>query len=85
MTSEGTPLSEEWPGDVTSSEGGNPAFDTSVAHQARIYNYWLGGKDNYACPLVGPAQASAGQGMSSHVKGQIRSSEHMTGSAVFGK
>jgi S-adenosyl methyltransferase len=25
-----------------------PAFDTSVAHQARIYDYWLGGKDNYA-------------------------------------
>lgn len=23
-------------------------FDTSVAHQARIYNYVLGGKDNYA-------------------------------------
>jgi hypothetical protein len=25
-----------------------PSFDVSVAHQARIYNYWLGGKDNYA-------------------------------------
>jgi hypothetical protein len=23
-------------------------FDTSVAHMARVYNYWLGGKDNYA-------------------------------------
>jgi trans-aconitate methyltransferase len=23
-------------------------FDTSVAHQARIYDYWLGGKDNFA-------------------------------------
>jgi hypothetical protein len=27
---------------------GTPAFDTSVAHQARIYDYLLGGKDNYA-------------------------------------
>ena len=26
---------------------GAPAFDTSVAHQARIYDYLLGGKDNY--------------------------------------
>lgn len=26
----------------------HPSFDTSVAHQARIYDYWLGGKDNYA-------------------------------------
>jgi S-adenosyl methyltransferase len=23
-------------------------FDTSVAHIARVYDYWLGGKDNYA-------------------------------------
>jgi O-methyltransferase involved in polyketide biosynthesis len=25
-----------------------PDFDTSVAHNARVWNYWLGGKDNYA-------------------------------------
>jgi S-adenosyl methyltransferase len=25
----------------------SPSFDISVAHPARIYNYWLGGKDNY--------------------------------------
>ncbi|MFE9993794.1 SAM-dependent methyltransferase [Streptomyces avermitilis] len=25
-----------------------PEFDTSVPHSARIWNYWLGGKDNYA-------------------------------------
>jgi S-adenosyl methyltransferase len=24
------------------------AIDTTVAHQARIYDYWLGGKDNFA-------------------------------------
>ena len=47
--------------DVTSSIGGKakrmggqePAgksvpFDTSVPHIARVYDYWLGGKDNYA-------------------------------------
>lgn len=27
---------------------GRPKFDTSVAHQARMYDYFLGGKDNYA-------------------------------------
>jgi hypothetical protein len=26
----------------------SPRFDTSVANQARIYDYWLGGKDNFA-------------------------------------
>ncbi|MGH3399133.1 MAG: SAM-dependent methyltransferase [Streptosporangiaceae bacterium] len=25
-----------------------PVIDTSVAHPARIYDYWLGGKDNFA-------------------------------------
>jgi len=26
----------------------DPGLDTSVSHSARIWNYWLGGKDNYA-------------------------------------
>jgi SAM-dependent methyltransferase len=30
------------------SETGPLPFDTSVAHQARMYDYMLGGKDNYA-------------------------------------
>jgi hypothetical protein len=25
-----------------------PDFDTSVPHSARVYDYWLGGKDNFA-------------------------------------
>jgi hypothetical protein len=30
------------------------SFDTSVAHLARVYDYWLGGKDNFAADrLVG--------------------------------
>src|ERR1700729_1574299 len=24
-----------------------PSFDTSIPHPARMYDYWLGGKDNY--------------------------------------
>jgi hypothetical protein len=30
------------------SRAGQHAFDTSRAHQARMYDYFLGGKDNYA-------------------------------------
>lgn len=26
----------------------SPEIDTSVAHSARVWNYWLGGKDNFA-------------------------------------
>ena len=28
--------------------GGNYRIDTSVAHSARVHDYWLGGKDNFA-------------------------------------
>ena len=38
--------------DETAAQSGGPAgplpFDTAKAHQARIYDYLLGGKDNYA-------------------------------------
>ena len=34
-----------------------PAFDTSVAHVARVYNYWLGGKDNFAADRAAAEQA----------------------------
>src|SRR5207247_10522774 len=29
-------------------EGANVSVDTSVPHIARVYDYWLGGKDNFA-------------------------------------
>ena len=32
---------------VSSRQGRAAAFDTSVAHPARVYDYWLGGKDNF--------------------------------------
>jgi hypothetical protein len=35
------------------------ALDTTVAHQARIYDYWLGGKDNYAVDREAAEQAIA--------------------------
>jgi hypothetical protein len=33
---------------VTDRKDPAPAFDTSVPHIARVYDYWLGGKDNFA-------------------------------------
>jgi hypothetical protein len=32
-------------------------FDTSVAHVARVYDYWLGGKDNFAADRAAGDQA----------------------------
>jgi trans-aconitate methyltransferase len=38
--------------------GGPPMpFDTGVAHVARVYNYWLGGKDNFAADRAAGEQA----------------------------
>jgi O-methyltransferase involved in polyketide biosynthesis len=33
---------------VTDDEQPPPKIDSSVPHSARVWNYWLGGKDNYA-------------------------------------
>ena len=42
-----------------SSREGSAPFDTSVAHIARVYDYWLGGKDNYAADREAAEQAIA--------------------------
>jgi len=34
-----------------------PEFDPSVAHVARVYDYWLGGKDNFAADRAAGDQA----------------------------
>jgi hypothetical protein len=39
------------------SDGDSVPFDTSVAHVARVYNYWLGGKDNFAADRAAGEQA----------------------------
>ena len=38
---------------------GSAVIDTAVAHQARIYDYWLGGKDNFAADREAAEQAIA--------------------------
>jgi hypothetical protein len=54
MASEGAPEAGLAP-----ESGGAPSFDTSVAHVARVYNYWLGGKDNFAADRAAAEQAMA--------------------------
>jgi hypothetical protein len=36
---------------------GTPVIDTSTAHPARVYDYWLGGKDNFAADREAAKQA----------------------------
>ncbi|MBO0771258.1 MAG: SAM-dependent methyltransferase [Actinobacteria bacterium] len=53
------------PGGQAAGDGGQASrnrdqpvpFDTSVAHVARVYDYWLGGKDNFAADRAAAEQA----------------------------
>jgi len=50
--------------------GGNRGFDARVAHPARVYDYWLGGKGNFEPGVVKvtewrPASASEAGGPTS--------------------
>ena len=56
------PMSEQTDDDaLTRSAGGKGAreLDTRHAHSARVYNYWLGGKDNYVADREAAEQAIA--------------------------
>jgi len=58
VTSEGeSPAGEHAGAAVPSAE--HPAFDTTIAHQARMYDYWLGGKDNFAADRKAAGEAVA--------------------------
>lgn len=50
-------MAGERSGGVTPSGSEQASFDTSVAHVARVYNYWLGGKDNFAADRAAGEQA----------------------------
>ena len=54
---------------VPDSGGEHPTFDPSVAHLARVYDYWLGGKDNYAADgAAGDAVMQVYPGMATSVR-----------------
>ena len=54
---------------VSDNERLRPAFDTTVAHVARMYNYLLGGKDNFAADrAAGDAALQADPKMSLSVR-----------------
>jgi S-adenosyl methyltransferase len=44
---------------ATQGQTAGTAIDTTVPHSARIWNYWLGGKDNYEIDRVAGDQFSA--------------------------
>jgi O-methyltransferase involved in polyketide biosynthesis len=48
-------------GDIPDSAAESPSFDTTIPHPARIYDYWLGGKDNYEADREAAEQVIATQ------------------------
>ena len=54
-------MTENWPhaGDPDAEEDLQVTLDTSVAHPARVYDYWLGGKDNFAADREAAEQVIA--------------------------
>ncbi len=50
-------------GEPQSPATGSVDLDTSVAHPARVYDYWLGGKDNFAADREAAEQAIAANPM----------------------
>jgi hypothetical protein len=54
-------MAENWPhaGDPDAEENPQVTLDTSVAHPARVYDYWLGGKDNFAADREAAEQVIA--------------------------
>jgi hypothetical protein len=68
------------------SLGEPPSFDTTAAHPARVYDYWLGGKDNYqadrdAADLVRQALPSVVQGALANRAFLRRAVEYLAGEA----
>src|SRR5258706_8601669 len=43
--------------DAAASDEESAPFDTGIAHVARVYDYWLGGKDNFAADRAAGDQA----------------------------
>jgi SAM-dependent methyltransferase len=59
LGSQGTQGTDRVPDEVAVSGVERAPFDTSVAHIARVYDYWLGGKDNFAADRAAAEQAIA--------------------------
>ena len=59
MGSDSTQGAGGGPDDVAVGGAQRASFDTSVAHIARVYDYWLGGKDNFAADRAAAEQAIA--------------------------
>jgi len=59
VTSESPSAGHTNSGGAAATPAGQPPFDVSVAHVARVYDYWLGGTDNFPADRAAGDQAIA--------------------------
>jgi hypothetical protein len=67
------------PDDAAASARPDLGFDTTVSHSARIWNYWLGGKDNFAADRQAGDKVAA---MLPSIVAQARADRAFLGRAV---
>src|ERR1022692_2693891 len=67
------------PADAAAAAQPDPGFDTTVSHSARIWNYWLGGKDNNAADREAGDKVAA---MLPSIVAQARADRAFLGRAV---
>jgi hypothetical protein len=66
-------------GDAAAPAGPGPKLDTTVSHSARIWNYWLDGKDNFAVDRAAGDKVAA---MLPSIVAQARADRAFLGRAV---
>jgi S-adenosyl methyltransferase len=66
-------------GDAAAAAGPPAEIDTTVSHSARIWNYWLGGKDNYAADREAGDRVAA---MLPSIMAQARADRAFLGRAI---
>jgi len=64
--SKGDAVTQSWPGDWAVGNGDEPDVDTSVANPARMWNYWVGGKDNFRVAADSVAETDAVSGLAGY-------------------
>jgi hypothetical protein len=74
---EGGSVTGSWSKSATEGHDATSAINTSVAHPARVYDYWLGGKDNARALLT-----STPQGATAYIDADAREPEKIKQAAA---
>ena len=72
-------MTSQQPGELAPEDDISARFNTGVAHSARVYDYWLGGKDNFAADREAAEQVIA---VRPTIRADVRANRAFLGRAV---